>query len=124
MRPAIHRKLNHNVQESFAPDGSPVAQEVLRYEYLSISRGPLAYATGLIDGFKTEESLRLPAGDSDTWLRELPAAVDAQGPEIELCLDYREPLRFAPYYRAGGRRDGAWRLTWMQLGVVASEAAE
>lgn len=124
MRPAIHRKLNRNVQESFAPDGSPVAQEVLRYEYLAISRGPLAYATGLIDGFKTEESLRLPAGDSDTWLQELPAAVDAQGPEIELCLDYREPLRFAPYYRAGGRRDGAWRLTWMQLGVVASEAAE
>jgi len=119
MRPVVHRKLNRNVQESLAPDGSPVAQEVLRYEYLAISRGPLAYATGLIDGFKTEESLRLPSGDSASWLQELPASADAQGSEIELRLDYREPLRFTPYYRAGGRHDGAWRLTWMQLAPPA-----
>lgn len=115
MRPTLHRRLNRNVQESLAPDGSPVAQEVLRYEYLAISRGPLAYATGLIDGFKTEESLRLPSGDSESWLQELPASAAAQGPDIELRPDGREPLRFTPYYRAGGRHDGAWRLTWMQL---------
>lgn len=124
MQPALHRKRNRNVQESFAPDGSPVAQEVLRYEYVAISRGPLAYATGLIDGFKTEESLRLPDGDSANWLRELPAPDDAEGTEIELRLDYREPLRFAPYYRAGGRRDGTWRLTWMQLGVTPPAAGD
>jgi DUF1680 family protein len=80
MRPAVHRKLNRNVQESFAPDGSPVAQEVLRYEYLAISRGPLAYATGLIDGFKMEETLRLPPGRSDDWLQLLPAPTDGEGP--------------------------------------------
>ena len=30
-------------------------------------------------------------------------------------LDGRAPLRFAPYYRAGGREDGAWRLGWLSL---------
>ena len=34
-------------------------EEVMRYDYLAITRGPLVYATGLIDGFKTAETLRL-----------------------------------------------------------------
>ena len=27
----------------------------------------------------------------------------------------REPLTFTPYFATGGRQDGAWRLTWMQV---------
>ncbi|MEO5830683.1 MAG: beta-L-arabinofuranosidase domain-containing protein [Rhodanobacter sp.] len=117
MRPAIHRKFNRNIQESRAPDGSAVRQEVLCEEYLAISRGPLVYATGLIDGFKSEETLRLPPGDPADWLQVVPGAAPATaaGPEIRLQLDYREPLTFVPYYRAGGRDHGAWRLTWMRL---------
>lgn len=114
MRPTVHRKANRNIQESRAPDGSPVRQEVLCQEYLAISRGPLAYATGLIDGFKSEDTLRLPPGDPTNWLHvEADAAAD--GPSIRLELGYREPLTFVPYYRAGGREHGAWRLTWMRL---------
>ncbi|SFK32949.1 glycoside hydrolase family 127 protein [Lysobacter sp. cf310] len=113
MAPRSHRALSRNVQESRAPDGSPVRQEVLRHEYLGITRGPLAYASGLIDGFKTEETLRLPSQPEATWLC---ATQDEQGaPLLELRLGYRSPLVFAPYYRAGGRVDGAWRLTWMSL---------
>ena len=113
MRPRSHRALNRNVQESRAPDGSPVRQEVLRYEYLGITRGPLVYASGLIDGFKTEETLRLPSAPEASWL--LPARDEDGLPLVELRLGYRSPLVFAPYYRAGGRADGAWRLTWMSL---------
>ena len=115
MRPTLHRELNRNVQESLAPDGSPVAQEVLRYEYLAISRGPLAYATGLIDGFKTEESLRLPSGDSARGCRNCPRLPTRKARTSSCDRTIANRCVFTPYYRAGGRHDGAWRLTWMQL---------
>lgn len=116
MLPRLHHRANRNVQESRAPDGSPVSQQVLFYDHAAISRGPLAYATGLIDGFKTAETLRLPQTPPQQWLETLHTG--AEGPTIRMRLDYRPPLDFAPYYRAGGRHDGAWRLTWMPLAPV------
>jgi uncharacterized protein len=109
-RPQMHRRVNRNVQESLAPDGSPVRQEVLHEEYVAFTHGPLAYATGLIDGFKTSESVRLPDGPAEGWLRH---EADAQA--LTVNLGYRPPLVFTPYFAAGGRTDGAWRLTWLQL---------
>ncbi|MGO1071065.1 glycoside hydrolase family 127 protein [Lysobacter sp. CA199] len=123
MAPRTHVAINRNVQESRAPDGSPVAQEVLRYEYLGLTCGPLVYATGLIDGFKTDETLRRPDAPETDWLRW--SAPDARDPlpRIELNPGYREPLVFKPYYCAGGRVDGAWRLTWLSLAPAPVDAA-
>jgi len=115
MTPTLHRRRSRNVQESRAPDGSPVRQQVLRYDYVGLTRGPLAYATGLIDGFKHEEAVRLPDASPARWLRELAAVDGGPGVDVEMQLDGRAPLRFAPYYRAGGREDGAWRLGWLSL---------
>lgn len=115
MAPQLHRRTHRNVQESRAPDGSPVRQEVLRYDYFAITRGPLVYATGLIDGYKTEETLLLPSGPPEAWLRIDPSSDSAEGATILLSPARRPPLAFVPYYRAGGRVDGAWRLTWMPL---------
>jgi uncharacterized protein len=114
MRPVLHRATNLNVQESLAPDGSEVRQQVLRFDYAAITCGPLVYATGLIDGFKVEETLRLPTAPQDTWLQLLPAQDDGV-PRIALDPGYRAPLVFTPYFGAGGRVDGTWRLTWLQL---------
>lgn len=124
MTPRTHVAINRNVQESRAPDGSQVAQEVLHYEYLALTCGPLVYATGLIDGFKTEETLRLPGAPESDWLQW--SAPDAQHalPRIELRPGYREPLQFQPYYCAGGRVDGAWRLTWMSLAPEPAKASD
>jgi DUF1680 family protein len=113
MRARVHRKANRNVQESVAPDGFPVSQDVLRFDYLAISRGPLVYATDLIDGYKIEETLRVGPGDS--WLKPIPAEGGEPGVDIQMQPIGRAPLTFQPYYRAGGRRDRAWRLTWMNL---------
>jgi DUF1680 family protein len=115
MQPALHRRVHRNVQESRAPDGSPVSQEVLRYEYLGLTRGPLVYATGLIDGYKTEETVRVPSGPIDRWLEVMPVQPGEEGPGIRMQLEGRPELVFWPYYRAGGREDGAWRLTWLSL---------
>jgi hypothetical protein len=115
MRPRLHRALARNVQESRAPDGSLVQQEVLRYEFVGISRGPLAYATGLVDGYRTAETIREPAGGLDAVLAELPPAAGDDALRIRLDPGDREPLVFEPYFRAGGRQHGAWRLTWLSL---------
>jgi len=105
MRPVVHRASRRNVQESLAPDGSPVAQQVMRYDYLAITRGPLVQATGLIDGYKLSETLRF---DGEPEIEETDGVV-------LLKPSGRAPIPFEPWFSAGGRRDGTWRLTWMQL---------
>ena len=112
MAPQLHHRVSQNTQESLAPDASPVAQQVMRYDYVAITRGPLVYATGLIDGFKREETLRLPAGEV---LEMAPVPAGALGPAIRMKMGYRPDLIFQPYFEAGGRVDGSWRLTWMQV---------
>lgn len=113
MLPVVHRQSSRNVQESIAPDGAAVSQEVLRFDYIAITRGPLVYATGLIDGFKIEETLRV--AEEPSLAVEPISGEDNGAPTIRLVLGYRAPLSFRPYFEAGGRRDGTWRLTWMQV---------
>ena len=43
MAAAIQRKSSRSVQESKDPYGEAVKQEVMRYDYLAITRGPLVY---------------------------------------------------------------------------------
>jgi DUF1680 family protein len=115
MKPTIHRHTYRNVQESRTPDGEAVRQEVLRFDYLAITRGPLVYATDLIDGYKIEETLRFDGTPAEACVATEAGSNAEPGPAIELRPAGRAPLLFQPYYRAGGRRDGAWRLTWMML---------
>lgn len=118
MQVRVHRAFDRNVQESRAPDGSPVVQEVLRYDYCALSRGPLAFATGLVDGYRLQETL--PAVPGPDWLDETG---HAGVPCIALRLPGRAPLAFEPYFLAGGRADGSWRLTWLPLSPLAAEAS-
>src|SRR5690606_27293247 len=112
-----------NVQESFAPDGSPVRQQVLHYAYAAFSRGPLAYATGLVDGYRTAETVRLPEDDAAVRLEELPADADgAVG--LRLHLDERAPIAVRPNHGVGDRRDRTWRLNWLGLAPSATGVAD
>ena len=122
MPPRLQRHVLQNVQESRAPDGSLVRQEVLHHEFVAITRGPLVYATGLVDGYKTEETIRLPDGPPERCLDVLD---DGQhgGPTIRLSPRGRPPLHFVPAYRADARLDGHWRLTWLSLAPAAAEPA-
>ena len=88
---------------------------MLRLDYLALTRGPLVYATELIDGFKTEETIRPPDLPPAQWLALSEAQEGEEGAAIEMRLGYRPPVTFTPYYRTGGRLDGAWRLTWLSL---------
>lgn len=119
MVPVAHGQVQQNTQESFAPDGSPVRQQVMHYEYIAVTRGPLVYASDLVDGYKTGETLRLSDDPPEQWLR-VGQADNEQGPAVQLCSLGRTPLTLVPYYRSGGRIDGAWRLTWMSLAPALS----
>jgi len=109
MAPAVHRAVQRNVQESLAPGGEPIAQEVMRYDFVGFTRGPLAYGTGLIDGYKPGETVRF---DGSPQVME-------DGTALVVRPAGRPSLRFEPFYLIGGRQDGAWRLTW--LGVAQED---
>jgi DUF1680 family protein len=112
LQPKIHQRASFSVQESRAPDGSPIAQEVMHYDYLALTRGPLVFATTLIDGFKSTETLLM---HRDALDHAIEVVSSTSGPELRLRSQGREPLTFTPYFSTGGRADGAWRLTWMQV---------
>lgn len=90
-------------------------QEVVRNDMMAATYGPLVLATGLIDGFKRDETLHMPqlAPQRNYALVQTPAGLN--GPAFELRPPARKPILFVPYYEAGGRTDGKWRLTWMQV---------
>ncbi|MGV3618129.1 MAG: beta-L-arabinofuranosidase domain-containing protein [Fimbriimonas sp.] len=83
-------------------------QEIVRTDYACLSRGPYIYATGPFDGFRKEETLRLARLTPEAPFR-------LAGGAINLHLPGREPIPFLPYYEAGGRHEGAWRTTWLQV---------
>lgn len=114
MRPLLlHRQL-HNTQESRAPDGSPVRQQVLQHDYVAVACGPLVFATGLIDGFKTEETVKLRSTAEGADLELLPRQV-GEPPTIRWFPASRRPLDLVPAYLADGRAEGGWRITWLSL---------
>jgi DUF1680 family protein len=84
-------------------------QEIVRMDYACVSKGPYVYATGPFDGFRKEETLRLAKLNPDAPFR------DAGDGDLDLYLPGRERIRFQPYFEAGGRHEGAWRTTWLQV---------
>jgi len=122
MSPRVHRRSYSNIQVSRAPDGSPVRQQVLHYRWIALGRGPLAYATGLVDGYKTAEIVRLPDDDARIRIDTLPPQGDDPAPGLRLHFDDRPAIDFAPYYGIGARADRIWRLTWLGLAPVGDGA--
>lgn len=90
-------------------------QEISRTDYFAVLRGPFVYATGLIDGYKQQETLRLPAKALDEMISPAPLPSGAAGPAFQLNMPRRKPIVFLPFYEAGGRADGNWRATWLQV---------
>lgn len=116
MRLRRHQRRHRNVQESKAPDGRPVRQEVQCADFVAFGRGPLLYACGLVDGWRSEETLRLPDAPPHSWLQPLPDPQAEDGaPLLRLQPLGRGPIDLQPAYRAGGRHHGAWRTTWFHL---------
>ena len=89
--------------------------DLARVDYVALLRGPLVYATGLIDGYKKQETIRLPKSGAEKLFVSCPPPAGAKGRAFELKLPQRQPITFVPFYEAGGRADGNWHSTWLSV---------
>ena len=90
-------------------------QEVVRMDYATVMRGPLSYATGLIDGYKQEETVRIPRLTPESPFRTVDRLGGHYGVPIEFCQPGRKPIVLLPYFEAAGRSEGKWRASWLQV---------
>lgn len=87
-------------------------QEIVRTDYACLTWGPYVYATGLIDGYRKQETLRIAK------LFPLNSFIQESGahfPTFKMRGQGRSMIELEPFYKAGGRHDGAWRTLWLQV---------
>lgn len=104
-------KLAEASEYAIKPQGT---EDIYRVNWLALVRGPLVYAThGLINGEDREKNFGLSVKDGLQSFK--PVKYKTLGaPAYELTVKGQKPLLFLPYYQAGGRTPGTWRLTWIQ----------
>jgi hypothetical protein len=75
----------------------------------------LVYATnGLINGQDREKNFRFQNKDANKLFKPVSSPSGMNGQAYELKVQTNKPLLFVPFYEAGGRVAGSWRLTWIQ----------
>lgn len=88
--------------------------EISRVNWIALKRGPLTYATnGLIDGKEREKTYQVPDQNKGAYFSPVGTPKSFRGPAYELQLPGTKPQLFLPYYEAGGRMPGKWRLSWI-----------
>jgi hypothetical protein len=83
---------------------------------------------GLIEGRDREMNFNIDAGKIGQYVKSDGTGIHRAAPGKDIgngngATVYRfsppgeKPLLFRPFYEAGGREAGTWRLTWMQYGI-------
>lgn len=88
-------------------------QEVNRVDYLSMVRGPVSYAAGLLAGYRREATIKIPQSNPEASFEACETPPDCDGPTFQLRLPEGEPIVFQPFSEAGGRAPGTWRASWI-----------
>jgi hypothetical protein len=108
----IELKVFKKQEYTNAPQGG---KSIYSTEWFSLTRGPLVYScNGLINGRDREKTFMLSEKNKEACFAPIAAPSDFHGPAYELKLPGQEAQIFLPYYEAGGRTPGSWRLTWIQ----------
>ena len=108
----VELKIHQKLEIIHAPQGGKSISEV---KWFYLARGPLVYAChGLINGQNRENVIPLPEENREACFVPVAAPAGSHGPAYELRLSGQNPLLFLPFYEAGGREPGSWRLTWIQ----------
>lgn len=108
----IELKLVEQSEFAIVPQGTA---DIYRVHWLALTRGPLVYAAnGLINGEDREKTFHLSMKDGVKLFKPVNLISGVPGQGYELTVTGVKPLLFLPFYEAGGRRPGAWRLAWIQ----------
>lgn len=108
----VELKVHQKQEYTNAPQGG---NSIYSTEWFCLTRGPLVYASsGLINGQDREKTFLLPENNREVSFTSVTTPAGFHGPAYELQLPGQEPQLFLPYYEAGGRKPGSWRLTWIQ----------
>lgn len=105
-------KIIHKWENIEPPQGGNSISSV---DWFALTQGPLVYALhGLIFGTEREKVISLPDENPEAVFKTFGTTKGLQGSVFELEIPNKNPLLFFPYYQAGERKDGTWRLTWLQ----------
>lgn len=86
--------------------------------WVAFTRGPLVYALdGLINGTEREEIIELNSNNPEASFKEIIQSGKNKGVEYQLDIPGIKPMIFMPYYRTGDRKEGSWRITWLQTEI-------
>jgi DUF1680 family protein len=110
-------RLSYRSESAEAPQSN---MDFYRVRWFAMSRGPLVYAIdGLIDGSEREMVFPLPEMNRECLFIPAGTGDEPAGQAYRLEMPGRPALLFRPYFQAGGRLDGSWRLTWVQESIKA-----
>lgn len=101
----------HQAQDTLDHHG----QEIVRREYIAVQYGPYMYAAGMLDGYKKAETICVPQMFPENCFEVTDEGAEDGIPSIRCKPIGRAPFLMRPYFQAGGRHDGAWRTTWLEV---------
>jgi DUF1680 family protein len=108
----IDLKIVQKSENAIVPQGTA---DIYRVDWFALQRGPLVYAAnGLINGEDREKVFHLPSKNAADFFKPVVADKNLAGQAYQFQVGGEKPLLFLPFYEAGGREAGTWRLTWIQ----------
>jgi len=108
----ISLNIVHKTELIKAPQST---RNIYKVDWYALHRGPLIYAlSGLIFDSEREEIIRLKDVNPESVFEQVKDTVNHKGYEYQLNIPGKDPLIFVPYYRTGDRKEGTWRITWLQ----------
>jgi DUF1680 family protein len=108
-------KIHQKSESATVPQGKA---DIYRINWFALSRGPLVYSSnGLIGGGNREMVYSVTSKEIPEIVKPVAVPVGMKGTAYQLNIANQPPLVFVPYYEAGGRQAGTWRLTWIQNSI-------
>jgi len=105
-------KIIYRSEVADAPQGG---KSMYNVDWFTLTQGPLVYATdGLIFGTEREEVISLPETNPESVFTKVASTYGSPENVFELRIPDKKPILFKPFYSAGERKEGTWRLTWVQ----------
>jgi DUF1680 family protein len=112
--PTPVRIINQS-EYAIMPQGT---EDLYRVHWFALARGPLVYASnGLINGKDRELNFHLPSQKKESFFKPVTSSGKTGAQAYQFTAPGSKPVLFLPFYEAGGREAGSWRLTWMQNAI-------